>query len=94
MGEGNEMKPSIGRIVHYMYQEDCRAAIVTQVKDATDSIELYVFPSAEGGPAGNMLSEYDPTGAIDTDGKDGTWHWPEREDLIAEHQKIEDRRDE
>ncbi len=78
--------PSVGRIVHYVsygtpggeYTSECRAAVVTEVKDA----------KLTGGYPGQFvgLAVLNPTGIFlnggipsDEDGKaGGTWHWPER----------------
>lgn len=76
------MKPTIGRIVHYVapgsadgtYPPAHRAAAITQVSDpakyGTDAASLMVF---------------NPTGAhwvqdclYDESAKPFTWHWPER----------------
>lgn len=72
------MKPSVGRIVHYVsygtpggeYESECRAAVVVAVT-SEEFLDLAVL-----NPTGlffNQNVEYspEPTG--------GTWHWPERE---------------
>ncbi len=77
------MAPSVGRIVHYVsygtpggeYTSQCRAAIVTEVKDE----------ASETGPCVG-LAVLNPTGMFfnphicqdETDKRGGTWHWPER----------------
>lgn len=76
------MKPSVGRIVHYVshgspvqpdgtqaHESKCRAAIITEVWSDT-TVNLAVL-----NPTGMFFnsSEYDETG---TEG--GSWHWPER----------------
>lgn len=72
-------KPSVARIVHYVamghslgtYNSTCRAAVVTDVKDAS-TVSLAVFS-----PKGLFFYE----GVTLDEGKaGGTWHWPERED--------------
>lgn len=74
------MRPSIGRIVHYMslgtpkgeFLPACRAAIVTEVDD-DDTVGLCVL-----NPTGIFLNQHL---AHDEDTKaGGTWHWPERVD--------------
>ena len=85
------VKPSIGRIVHYVsygtpggeYGKECRAAIVTETRD--DFAGLCVLNPAgqffnrsiphDEGPPGDSGTNL--CGAKDFDG--GTWHWPERE---------------
>jgi hypothetical protein len=74
------MKPSIGRIVHYVsygtpggeYKSECRAAIVTEVQDdPAGSVGLCVL-----NPAGQFFNRAVPH---DETGKSGgSWHWPER----------------
>lgn len=85
------MKPSVGRIVHYMsygtpggeYGKECRAAIITEVGE----IEM-----TEHGPGDESvtrpcvgLAVLNPSGmffnraVVEDDGQaGGTWHWPER----------------
>lgn len=83
---GSELKPSVGRIVHYvshgspvlaggyqMYTSQCRAAIVTEVTG--DGVGLCVL-----NPTGQFFRSLADGGcAHDEDEKaGGTWHWPER----------------
>lgn len=82
------MKPSIGRVVHYVsfgtpggeYTSECRAAIVTEVNDV---------PTGPNGEYKAGLCVLNPTGIFlnrdveqdegELDGHlGGTWHWPER----------------
>jgi hypothetical protein len=72
------MKPSVGRVVHYVsygtpggeYTSQCRAAIVTET-DTSDTVGLAVL-----NPTGTFFNR---TVVHDEDGKaGGTWHWPER----------------
>jgi hypothetical protein len=83
------MKPSVGRIVHYVsygtpggeYGKECRAAIVTEV--TTDTVGLCVLnPTGQFFNRGVPQDERPPADKI-TDGEHeerlgGTWHWPER----------------
>lgn len=81
------MKPSVGRIVHYVsygtpggeYPSVCRAAVVTAVDDYQESdgdqhighLNLCVL-----NPEGMFFNK---SVLQDEDGKrGGTWHWPER----------------
>jgi hypothetical protein len=81
------MKPTVGRIVHYVsygtpsgeYGKECRAAIVTQV-NAPGADEHERVGVAVLNPSGMFfhddLPELDPA----LHGyRGGTWHWPERE---------------
>jgi hypothetical protein len=83
------MKPSVGRIVHYVAYGTpggefpagvCRASIVTEVQE---------FPATGPQPPGGILTGLcvlNPTGQFFNRGlaqdeetkKPGTWHWPER----------------
>lgn len=66
------MKPSIGRIVHYVIAAECRAAVITEVfEDSDEQVGLCVL-----NPHGIFFhvayqNEEAPW-------KGGTWHWPER----------------
>ncbi len=75
------MKPSVGRIVHYVAKpgSPCGAAIITSVglglmghlvmpPDVAEPVSLTVFPGAVSlGPVGYDESKHERT-----------WHWPER----------------
>lgn len=69
------MKPSVGRIVHYVpvaSPDDpapCQAAIVTAVND--DSISLTVF-DVHSHTTWPTVLQSEPIH------QRGTWHWPER----------------
>lgn len=78
------MKPSVGRIVHFVSTEqgaECRAAIVTQVGDTGEDdmtrVALTVFH-----PWGQQAIQLQPEGVAQREQwpSAGTWHWPERED--------------
>lgn len=78
------MKPSVGRIVHYMargsadgaYPPVCRAAIITQVHYDVDpdTGEGYVGVAVLN-PSGMFFHE---SIDYDKDSAPGSWHWPER----------------
>jgi hypothetical protein len=83
------MKPSVGRVVHYVtrgsadgaYPAKCRAAIITETdEDAEGFLSLAVLH-----PDGLLFARHirqDDQGPYDEDGtpRGGTWHWPERVD--------------
>lgn len=74
------MKPSIGRVVHYVsygtpggeYGKECRAAVITEVPQ-DDACSLAVL-----NPTGMYFNRALYDGSEHPDG--GTWHWPEQVD--------------
>ena len=88
------MKPSVGRIVHYVsygtpggeYKSECRAAIIAEVYPAPGPSPLSGGEVEYMGP--NTLCALvvlNPSGLFFNDceldedeHKGGTWHWPER----------------
>lgn len=74
------MKPSVGRIIHYVsygtpngeYDSVCRAAVVTEVV-GDDYISIAVL-----NPTGLFFKEKLHKGIGLSE--PGTWHWPEREE--------------
>jgi hypothetical protein len=87
------MKPSVGRIVHYVsygtpggeYGKECRAAIVTQVVGPAldpvtlqESTDSYVVGLCVLNPTGQFFNP--SVIQMENPSHDGgTWHWPERE---------------
>lgn len=78
-------KPSIGRIVHFVApsasnerrSRNCRAAIITEVKDAPNEahsgiVDLCVFNST------GSQHVLDVPYVLAERNIGGTWHWPER----------------
>jgi hypothetical protein len=83
------MRPTVGRMVHYVsygtpggeYTSQCRAAIVTAVNGPNERNE---FDPESGdvdlcvlNPEGFFFNKYVP---YDEGHRGGSWHWPERED--------------
>lgn len=74
------MKPSVGRIVHFIsytdpadgYDSNCQAAIVTAVKGKRARLRVFK-------PDGEFNTDWRPEGNKE-DEVPGTWHWPERVD--------------
>ena len=75
------MKPSVGRVVHYVsygtpggeYGKECRAAIVTEVQDdPRTSVGLCVL-----NPTGQFFNRAVPYDDSQPERAGGTWHWPE-----------------
>lgn len=78
------MKPSVGRIVHYVsygtpggeYPSECRAAVITEVAvPNTTNEERGEVGLAVLNPSG-MFFNQDVPFSLELDG--GSWHWPER----------------
>jgi hypothetical protein len=77
------MKPSVGRIVHYVARGnpgqlpaggDCRAAIIVEA-DGSDVVGVVVFNPTIGVSG----QRYDRAVENDEEWRAaGTWHWPER----------------
>lgn len=79
------MKPSVGRIVHYVsygtpggeYTSECRAAVVTEVQSKAPADANVYVSLAVLNPAGMFFHTDLPQDEKVHRG--GTWHWPERE---------------
>lgn len=72
------MKPSIGRIVHYVDEGgDCMAAMIVGVNSSSPTaVNLTVFGPLPGQVQARRSVLKDDMVA----GVSGTWHWPERVD--------------
>ena len=65
--------PSVGRIVHYVDENnDCIAALITEANDTSESqmVELTIFPPGAS-------PEVKENVEIDSSHSPNTWHWPE-----------------
>lgn len=78
------MKPSVGRVVHYVsygtpngeFSSQCRAADVTEVNEAG---EVGLFVKNPDGVFLHPIGHRNGPVPHDEDTKaGGTWHWPER----------------
>lgn len=77
------MKPSVGRVVHYVsrgsadgvFPSKCRAADITEVNDEGD-VGLFV-KNPDGLFLHPIAHESGPV-PYDEDKAGGSWHWPER----------------
>jgi hypothetical protein len=78
------VKPTIGRIVHYVsygtpageYGKECRAAIITEVDQAVENPQTIGL--AVLNPAGMFFNRTVPHNENAAERPGGTWHWPER----------------
>jgi len=74
-GTAMEVKPTLGRIVHYTLENgQQRPAIVTSAD--TEEIHLLVFCDINDGA---LPTAYKVGVPFSSTPKPGTWHWPERE---------------
>jgi hypothetical protein len=75
------MKPSVGRIVHYVsygtpggeYPSVCRAAVITEVVKDAEGLGASIVHLFVMNPEGYRSVVQD-----ELDRRGGTWHWPER----------------
>ena len=80
------MKPSVGRIVHYVsygtpggeYKSRCRAAIVAAVGDLVERTDESVANDTCDLVVLNPSGLFFNTCDHDEEKRGGTWHWPER----------------
>lgn len=78
------MRPSVGRIVHYVsygtpggeYKSECRAAVITEVVPIARGSETCGVSLAVLNPTGMFFNRNVPQD--ETSHAGGTWHWPER----------------
>lgn len=90
----SRMKPTIGRVVHYIshgtpvredgtqvFPSKCRTAFVTEVpENPQDSDEAETVGLMVANPTGLFFQSLADGGCrYDTGKGGGTWHWPERE---------------
>lgn len=70
------MKPTIGRIVHYVVAVDCKpvAAIITAVWSDT-CVNLRLFQDGSNTQP-QTYGEWQTSRSLDEAGTPGTWHWP------------------
>jgi len=80
------MKPSVGRIVHYVsygtpggeYKSECRAAVITEVDDDRVVGLCVLNPTGQFFNRAVIQAEFPPPDKIVAGHRGGTWHWPER----------------
>ena len=81
------MKPSVGRIVHYVsygtpggeYKSQCRAAIITAVYEKDEVTgEVFDYPVVSIAVVNPTGVFFDEMVGYDENKKPGTCHWPER----------------
>lgn len=78
------MKPSVGRIVHYVsygtpggrYKSTCRAAVITEVNEDSFPGVVNLCVLNPKGTFYDFNVPYEPS----DEGTGGTWHWPEKVD--------------
>lgn len=76
------MKPTVGRIVHYVsygtpggeYPSVCRAAMVTGIAEGATSVVHLCVLNPEGFFFNKNVNQDESAK------RGGTWHWPEREE--------------
>jgi hypothetical protein len=80
------MKPSVGRIVHYVsygtpggeYPSVCRAAVISEVVKDAEGLGASVVHLVVLNPEGLFFHKNVEQDELEPRG--GTWHWPERVD--------------
>jgi hypothetical protein len=77
------LKPSIGRIVHYVppggHEDECMAAVVTFIGHNGDpALTVFWPPLVMQQPPLDLAAVQQDEDRVNH--ADGTWHWPERVD--------------
>lgn len=81
------MKPSIGRIVHYVNGARHYAAMITEVRAGTwgsTAVDLVFFPPLHDGVFDDPIVRRSCV-PFDERGMHDTWHWPKREEHFEPH---------
>lgn len=74
------MRPSIGRIVHYVDNGKHCPAIIIDL-NLNDTVDLVIFKDPNRWPKEGQTSWHAYAVRFDDINKySGTWHWPEREE--------------
>lgn len=87
--DSGDPAPALGRDVHYLSfgsadgthpSMECRAAVITSITPdpASAGLRIGLTVFNPGGIYVNAFVHYDPTKSTP-----GSWHWPEKEDLIV-----------
>jgi len=77
------MKPSVGRIVHYVQQDGTHLPAMVVSVHHGDKLNLLVFLDQRTYPFGfvaNYTERQELVHSDETSKLPATWHWPEREE--------------